>query len=425
MINLSPSQEEARDAFQSFLMDEDKKELVISGFAGSGKSFLMRYLEELAYSQFVIEKNMDKNFREMDIYFTATTNKAAGVLADMTNRESQTIHSFLGLQPVNDFKTGKVKLKTTDRTMVMDSVLVFIDEASMISKQLLQIIRECLVNESTNSKVVYVGDSYQLPPVMESHSPVFVSVKDAANLREIQRQAAQNPIIQASAKFRQVLDDGYKGSWPELPVDDVHIFHLDKDEMRNEIDAKFKNNPSPLKVKVLGYTNERVIEYNRHIRKLYTPHEEFVPGEYVITNKPVMRGRRILLHTDSFVQIKSMSETESSDGLKGWIVGLGKASVFLPKDHQEYRQLLKTYVRRKDWTNYFRVKDTYADLRPAHALTCHKSQGSTYEEVFVDMGDIGRNMKWTEIARLMYVAMSRASKRVYLYGKLPLRGWTA
>jgi ATP-dependent exoDNAse (exonuclease V) alpha subunit len=48
--------------------------------------------------------------------------------------------------------------------------------------------------------------------------------------------------------------------------------------------------------------------------------------------------------------------------------------------------------RKAAWREFFTFKDeAFADLRPIHATTVHRSQGSTYEKVFVDLSDIGRN----------------------------------
>ena len=57
-------------------------------------------------------------------------------------------------------------------------------------------------------------------------------------------------------------------------------------------------------------------------------------------------------------------------------------------------------------------------MRPIYASTVHKSQGSTYREVFVDLNNITKNNNWREVARLVYVAITRASENVHLYGEL-------
>ena len=61
------------------------------------------------------------------------------------------------------------------------------------------------------------------------------------------------------------------------------------------------------------------------------------------------------------------------------------------------------------------------DLRAPHACTAHKAQSATYKHVFIDLGDIGKCKSKNLMARLLYVACTRASHNVYLYGELPTR----
>ena len=78
----------------------------------------------------------------------------------------------------------------------------------------------------------------------------------------------------------------------------------------------------------------------------------------------------------------------------------------------------KLFAKDKNWQAYFHIKDYWADMRPIHALTCHKAQGSTYKEVFVDLNDIGLNKNWQEVARLAYVAITRASDKLHVFGSI-------
>src|SRR6185437_1979977 len=57
-------------------------------------------------------------------------------------------------------------------------------------------------------------------------------------------------------------------------------------------------------------------------------------------------------------------------------------------NRQHFDELTRYYSRRKQWSTYFYLKDNIADLRPRDAATVHKSQGSTYDAVFIDLGNI-------------------------------------
>ena len=77
--------------------------------------------------------------------------------------------------------------------------------------------------------------------------------------------------------------------------------------------------------------------------------------------------------------------------------------------------------RRAAWRAFFQFKERYADLRPPHAGTIHRSQGSTYDLAYLDLTDIGRNTKWYEIAKLLYVGLTRPRHAVLATGALPAR----
>jgi len=103
-------------------------------------------------------------------------------------------------------------------------------------------------------------------------------------------------------------------------------------------------------------------------------------------------------------------------------------SVFQPNDWSEADRKITALAtaakaatgddRSDYWTRFWAIKNEWGDFRPLHAQTVHKSQGSTYREVFIDLSDIARNTKWYEVARLMYVAVTRASHKVHLYGSI-------
>ena len=69
--------------------------------------------------------------------------------------------------------------------------------------------------------------------------------------------------------------------------------------------------------------------------------------------------------------------------------------------------------RKAAWVQFFQFKDeAFADLRPIHASTVHRSQGSTYEKVFVDLTDIGRSTRRDVLLRLLYVCLVYTSRCV-------------
>jgi len=419
MINLSPSQQSTVKAFENFLDDPIQNEMIISGFAGSGKTFLVQYLYELIRQKDKIKKAIDKTHKPVPVSFTATTNKAAKVLKQVVKDKVYTIHTHLGLKVRDDYKTGKSNTVISKDTVPMYGI-VFIDEASMIDRQLYGIIREYI----GSAKVVYIGDYYQLPPVFEKDSPVFKH-PNVYRLLEIQRQAINNPIIALSQEYRSVIDKGPPFTWPEIEPDHQNIFVLTGTEFEHMVRQKFTQQHHPDDYRILAYTNQKVIAYNKFVRSLYTNNAEFVPGEKVVTNQPVrLPGTESIVYPSEWTLEITSTEPHTSDhGVEGYLITFESQVVkyFYPKHYDDVKALLKHYAKVKDWRNYFNIKNNYLDIRPIHALTCHKAQGSTFQEVFIDLNDMNKCKKWHEVARLVYVAITRASERVYIYGNLQNR----
>lgn len=426
MITLSPSQQHVVEEFPEFLCNEEK-EMTISGFAGSGKSFLVKYLADVPEKQQKLIRIVDDSIPMRRVHFTATTNKAAAVLRSMLgDRPVQTIHKLLGLVVYPDFKTGKQVLKHKDRqTTNLDHSIIFIDEASMINEELLAAIRKAQ-SRYRDCKVIFIGDSYQLPPVKENVCPVFdPNASNVFFLKEIQRQVADSPIIQLSAEYRNVLDNPTV-DWPTIPHDGQNIFHYkQKEPFFDAIEAAYTQNHAVDAYKVVAWSNRRVNAYNSWIRKLHGMTDPFHIGEIMITNKPLIASDgKIVASTDTFHIIEDLvpHTIMDIDGFWVYLEGFPQERFFQPTHWNQANALIKELKRigkeEGEWGDYFKVTQEWADLRPIHASTVHKSQGSTYEEVFVDLNNIGTNTHWQEVARLVYVAITRASSRVHIFGEL-------
>jgi len=423
MIKLSPSQLEVVEAFPAFLMD-DTQEMTISGFAGSGKTFLVKYLiEEAAIKHQKMLRLIDADIPQRKILLSATTNKAATVLEQTINKEVKTIHSLLGLKVQNNYRTGATTLTYGGNETRLTNSILFIDEASMISHQLLQILRERL-KEYPTCKVVFIGDSYQLPPVKEDVCPIFNKSDNTFFLREIQRQVAGNPIIQLSAQYRDCLDNHEK-EWPTIPHDGKHIvYYEDKMDYFAAIKKAYTAPHAATDYKVVAWANSRVNEYNTWIRNLQGYFKPYEAGETVVSNKPLFHGSNLIASTDTLHEIHDVQDGHI-DGVPGFIIELAKyrgAHFFQPADWKVANRLAairaKEAKKTRDWSGYFQIKEQWTDLRPVHSSTVHKAQGSTYREVFVDLNNIGLCNQWRDVARLVYVAITRASETAHIYGKL-------
>jgi len=413
-ITLSPDQEAAVGAFMGFLLDPSEKELVLTGSAGVGKTFLTKFLLKVAREDKHMLKLLTDNYQELNVVLASTTNKAAKVLEDDINEEVRTIHSILGLRVVNDFKTGVTRLKKSADSDVIKNSLIFIDEASMCDAALLKEIRD----STMDCKIVYIGDANQLAPVFENSCPVFESVGNQQKLTTIQRQAKNSPIISYAYKYIHALHTGEFDA--EIPECD-EITHLGGEDFRAAIHDTFTENWDVDHGRVVAWTNARVHQYNAYIRSIYTNSPDYQVGEYLLTNQPIIKGSKVAASTDSISKITAICP-DTVNGIPGWFIDLDiGVTVFQARDQDMVKSHLKKLAAVKNWQTYFEQKEFFADMRPIYANTVNKAQGSSYDTVLIDLDDIGRNRKNAEIARLMYVAITRARYKVIMTGHLPAR----
>jgi hypothetical protein len=164
--------------------------------------------------------------------------------------------------------------------------------------------------------------------------------------------------------------------------------------------------------KVLGWTNACVISYNHMIgtQVTGTPHLEI--GDYAVSNKAVIISGGGL-KTDEMVQITGMEATTEEHGCEGqWVTINHDQRLFFPVSLEAKRQAFNAAKAKNQWKVQQEIDQEWIDLRHAFAQTVNKSQGSTYDRVFIDMADIMRCNVGEQCARMLYVAVSRARFQV-------------
>lgn len=381
------------DEVIEFLGSPTEQEMIINGPAGSGKTYLINQL-------------IQNNILPQDTRFTATTNKAANVVAEAIGEDVGTIFSTLCLVPRDNYKTGKTELKQTATPELLCSVLI-IDESYMLTHDVLHYLDIAL---GTTTKVIYVGDSYQLPPVFYDESPLVHKNVRTITLSKIWRTS--HPEIQEmSDRFRQAVDTFKFGKLQNIGS---QVIVVDVMNFMNNIVNDFKADTN--NTKILGWTNSKTISYNNFVNKLLNHKDGFNVGDHVIINKPIEYNNKIVFSVDSEAVITLMEENNSSfHGLRYINLNLSNtATGHLATNPEELAKILDKYAKNKDWKNFFEVKNFFSDIRHTYACTVHKSQGSTYKNVYIDVSDIVKNKNIKEVARLMYVAVSRASEKITL-----------
>lgn len=419
-MTLNKGQQDASDQFDAFMLDPNEQEMVLTGPPGCGKSYLIANLVDRFHNYQKVVGLLSKSSMLDKIVLTATTNKAAEVLSQATGAEAVTIHSFLGLVLKKNFSTGEMYLSKTINYSVKENILLIIDEASMIDSHLLDIIRK----STFKSKIIYVGDKNQLGPVKEPTPPVFNQNLKTVELTQPMR--FQGPIELLCKKLNHGVET-VSFHFIQHVLD--HIEHLDAQDAQNKIEELFDlDKYSVNSSKILTYTNKQAMAYNAFIREqVQGLPAEYQIGEYVICNNAVKEiMSKPLMHptikVDSVWKITNIFSPTTWMDIPCIPLQLNTTTkTRIPLDWNDVDNIMKAHAKSKNWPNYFAVKEGFADLRSTFSSTVHKSQGSTYENVFINLTDLGSCRNPAVFARLLNVACSRASNKIYLIGDLPTK----
>jgi hypothetical protein len=230
-------------------------------------------------------------------------------------------------------------------------------------------------------------------------------------------------------QLRETVETGVFTPIKEIPG---HIEYLDKRQMQNKIDTTFL--PENADARILCYTNKRVQGYNEHIRQLRGKSSILEPGDHmVVAQSYADRGITLSVEREVFVQSVdpqlltysfSVQDAHEPDleYYQANVQAVGapySLQVNIAKDPLYLDSLLKRMAKQKLWQEYYITKGTFVDLRGKEACTVYKSQGSTYHTVFMDIGNIGTSFNPKQVARMLFVGASRATTKLYLFGKLP------
>lgn len=382
---LNEEQQHALNRIKGFI-NSDKAFFVLVGYAGTGKTTLV-----------------SKLVQEIKVHLTATTNKAAHVLSQATNEPASTIHRFLGLKP----RYGKLEQTTPCTTR---NALVLVDESSMIDEDLLEFIKKN--HQTHNNRYILVGDPTQLPPVTMDYSPVFYLGKDvpASKLTTIMRQE-DSPLQELVISLRKWIEGSDQ---PDLVPNGADILCLNEADFETAyLQSMLDPNWHGQKSKYISWTNKKAIQVNHRILTSVRGTPLFHEGDLVNCNRYI-KNNDVSISTDSLVYINSVDHGHEEKGKEGCYVEIEGEMFFSPYEPNAVAQMTQLMQDVNDYDGLRHVTSKWIDLRHAYGITVHKAQGHTFEDVFIDLGDI-RRAKYPYpnlYKRLLYVATSRASRRV-------------
>jgi exodeoxyribonuclease V len=358
----SPQQELAIKAVRAWLKDDSQQVFYLAGFAGSGKTTLAK---ELASSV------------SGDVLFGAFTGKAALVLRRKGCSGAGTIHGMI--YSVDESDSWEPSFKLNPQSAVKGAKLVVIDECSMVGEDL---GRDLL---SFGTKVLVLGDPAQLPPVRGEG--FFTSRQPDFMLTEVHRQAAENPIIRLSMTIREGgrLDYGRYG--------DSKVITRDEVDQQEVLDAD----------QVLVGLNRTRRLYNGRLRQLL--------GR---TNPlPMIGDRLVCLRNNREKKLLNgglweVVETKGRNRKKGGVKLLCSSEDHVEAKPTQVMVLEEFFTGDEKDIPWERKKGT-DEFTFGYALTCHKAQGSQWDNVYIfDESFAFRDDR----ARWAYTALTRAAERV-------------
>lgn len=407
-IKLTQDQTKALDALLHFL-STDESCFVLAGHAGTGKSTLIQYLVEEFKTREQLLKVVMPKYIAKEWALTATTNKAAEALSQASGTEVTTIHSLLSIRVGSNFKTGENFVYRSTKEPKRKDLIIVVDECSYIDSKLLKLINESI----DNCKVIFMGDPSQLTPVFSNEVPVFHQDYPSATLSQVMRQDAHSPIQGICAEFRKTIQE-HRG-FPKITLCS-EIQHLSKEDFTIALTQEFSRTDwKQGDSKILAWRNKTVQQYNSTLFQHLNQRSEFKKGDYVLNNHYVSG-----LKADGEYQVEKCYACMDTGYIKGHNIQLTgfNQHFFMPSNLKDYDKAKKKAVKEEDTARVQEIMENWVDLRPSYACTVNKSQGSTYNKVFIDLGDLGKCKDALQLARLLYVAISRARHTVIFTGDL-------
>jgi len=361
--------------------------------------------------------------------------------------EAVTVARLLGLKQVRDRDTGKETFRPDpggmnmlNNTRKFDEIdVVIIDETSMLNSELYDL----LLCELEDRPVVFVGDDRQLLPVGEDQAcKAFTEGSSLYRLTEVLRH--DGAILNLATATRQMPVGRARFAAAEGGGSRV-VAHRSREQWGADLletAASRQAMSDPDFCRALAFTNKAVDEMNLriHQRRYGVNAPQFVEGMTCVTVDaiPAPIGAGLLLNSTVDVLIQEAKRglhrfTHAGDLLtdEPWdtweltVTGdfyMAKTFRVIAKEHeQRWKQSLKEIAdqanavsgkeRKELWGLYFSRKDCVGKLQPASALTVHKSQGSTFQHVFLHWSIDGWGSAPTaQQNQLAYVGITRAAE---------------
>jgi hypothetical protein len=460
-IKLTHQQQTVFDSLMKWFESPGETYKSLVGYAGTGKTTMLAQL--ILY--------LIKNKRK--VLVLTFTNKALDVCRSIytkycgvdRNLKYSTIHSYFSLKPTFEVhKQSILTLFSNESEVVLTADLVVVDECSQISDVLNILLRE---NRSLRTKVLYAGDAHQLPPISnEGDTADLMSVKttDVFNheplyLTDIIRQEHSNPILDwyelvhddlnskcstkaldALGKIKRGEVRYNNGSEGIFYISDFNrfkqLFIQDTLDLTDTMLASFKRNTARRWNQLIHDTlhgepfavNEPCLIYKRWTGSDVTLNN----GELCRIDNRVVKRDFLENHMLNILEL-GFSNIEGMFKLISTSDDNNCASIqSFADDMFRYIRYADKPTRNKRFSTFYTKFDKYGvdkdmnltvdyfttsinkTIDYGYGCTTHKLQGTTLDNVYVALDDFKACKSTEMLIRLLYVAFSRARKRIVI-----------
>lgn len=447
-FELTSEQDKALSEIVEFLFSQESDNLyLLKGYAGTGKSSLIGALVK-TMSEF-----------EQKTVLLAPTGRAAKVFSGYSNHSAFTIHKKIYRQKA--FSNDPVGFVPTDN--LHKDTLFIVDEASMISNDGIdsfmfgsgRLFDDLIhyVYSGENCRLLLIGDSAQLPPVMQENSPALqedvlkgfgLNVR-SCTMTQIVRQGLESGILYNATSIRNTLNEGECEMFPKIKVSNFEdVERVSGEELIDKIGQVYDRDGLEDTI-IIARSNKRATLYNQGIRNtiLYKEEELSAGDMLMITKNNYFWTEKIenvdFLANGELLEVLRVRKTQDLYGFRFCDVLVKHPDYDLELEIKVLLDTLHSDVaglsRERSEELFLNILEDYADIstksgkmkmmkqnpffnavhvKYGYAITCHKAQGGEWKNVFLDVGYISEDQLGVNFYRWLYTAITRASGKLYL-----------
>ncbi len=445
-------QDKLLGGFSEFIFEKNNNTIfLLKGFAGTGKTSIIA----------TVVSNLWKV--KKSAVLLAPTGRAAKVISNYSKTEAFTIHKRIYF-PKKE-KSGGVKFVMQPNKH--RNTIFIVDEASMIpdapaesklfeNGSLLDDLIQ-YVYSGHQCKLVFIGDTAQLPPVHSSLSPALDADKLSLNfnkrveeieLDEVMRQQYDSGILENATLLRETLEfESFENFKFDLKNFKDIVRLVDGYEIMDAINDAYSQNGYE-ETAIIVRSNKRANLYNQQIRsRILLNENELSTGDYlmVVKNnyfwvKPTSEAGFIangdiveVLEIFTFIDLYGFKFAEVKVRMVDYpkmqpfetvllldTIASESPSLTYEEGNQLYNEVSKDYAHEtSNYKKFMGVKNNKyfnaLQVKFSYAITCHKSQGGQWNTVFVEQPYLPNGID-KEYVCWLYTACTRAKEQLYLIG---------